>query len=106
VSENLDALFEAIRDRYEHLGPQTHRRQSFLAHLRSLATWEADAQDYPDPGTVSFPAEVSVAYAVCHPECGRREFIVDGSTQECQHCGSLMFRTHVANYRLAESGAE
>lgn len=102
TTESLDALLEAVRRRYEDLGPHAHRRESFLAHLHSLATWEADAHDYPVPGTVSFPLEISVAYAVCHPECGQREFIVDGSTQECQRCGSLMFRTEVANYRLVK----
>jgi hypothetical protein len=28
-----------------------------------------------------------------------REFIVDGSTQLCQTCGELMYRTEVAEYR-------
>jgi hypothetical protein len=40
---------------------------------------------------------------VCHPECGAREFIVDGSTQECSHCGGSMFRSDTAEYRLAGS---
>jgi ribosomal protein L37E len=43
-----------------------------------------------------------VAYAVCARECGAREFIVDGQTQVCQHCGRLMFRTEVREYRLSE----
>ena len=106
VTENLNALLAAIRRRYDDLGPQAHRRESFLAHVRSLAHWEADPHDYPDPGPVSFPEEVSVAYAVCHPRCGRREFIIDGSTQECQDCGSLMYRTEVATYQLSKCGAE
>lgn len=33
-------------------------------------------------------------------ECGVCEFIVDGSTQECQSCGALMFRTDVAEYQF------
>ena len=106
MTDELSELFEAVRRRYEDIGPNQRRRQSFLAHIRSLATWEADENDYPNPGSVSFPAEVEVAYAVCHPECGRKDFIVDGSTQECQHCGSLMFRTETATYRLVGSGAE
>jgi len=45
VAEDLDALFGAIRARLAELGPQVHRRESFIAHLRSLARWEADADD-------------------------------------------------------------
>ena len=60
--------------------------------------------DYPDPGAVSFPEAIHIAYAVCHPECGAREFIVDGSTQECQYCGGgLMFRTEVREYVLRDA---
>lgn len=51
-----------------------------------------------------FPEEFDIALAVCTENCGTVEFIVDGSTQVCQHCGSLMFRTEVKKYRLiAES---
>ncbi len=57
---------------------------------------------YPDVKDVAFPAELHVAYAVCGKECGVREFIVDGQTQVCQHCGGLMFRTEVRKYSLAE----
>jgi hypothetical protein len=100
MADDLDALFGAIRARLEQLGPQPRRRESFLAHLRSLGRWEADATDYQQPGGVSFPERLHVAFAVCHSECGVREFIVDGSTQECQTCGANMFRTDVAEYRL------
>jgi len=105
MAEDLDALFGAIRVRLAELGPQVHRRESFVAHLRSLGRWEADADDYPDPGRVSFPERLHVALAVCHPECGAREFIVDGSTQECQNCGGQMSRTNVAEYRLVTTPA-
>lgn len=44
---------------------------------------------------MQFPEEISIALAVCTRNCGTTEFIVDGSTQVCQHCGSLMFRTQV-----------
>ena|SRR5437667_12575142 len=57
-------------------------------------------QPTTEPGVVSFPERLPVAFAVCHPECGAREFIVDGSTQECQQCGANMFPTDVAEYRL------
>ena len=105
MSDQLDELFEAIRHRYAELGPQSHRRESFLAHLRSLTRWESESDDYPDPGVVLFPERLHVAYAVCNAECGTREFIVDGSTQECQHCGSLMFRTKPAEYELMQPEA-
>ncbi len=74
--------------------------ESFLAHLRSLSRWSTEPMDYPEPsdGDIRFPERVFISYAVCHPECGRREFIVDGSTQRCQRCGSTMFRTEVEEY--------
>lgn len=59
-------------------------------------------EEYPDVECVEFPREVYVAYAVCGKECGTREFIVDGQTQVCQHCGKLMFRTEVKKYVLAD----
>ena len=30
---------------------------------------------------MSFPERLHVAFAVCHPECGATEFVVDGSTR-------------------------
>ncbi len=56
--------------------------------------------DYPRVTKCDFPKTLHVAYAVCTSKCGAREFIVDGSTQMCQHCGALMFRTEVAAYTL------
>lgn len=52
---------------------------------------------------VQFPAEIPIAYAVCSKECGRAEFIVDGSTQICHYCGKMMFRTAVRKYRLDDA---
>lgn len=49
-----------------------------------------------------FPEEISIALAVCTKKCGTVEWIVDGSTQVCQHCGSLMYRTEVKKYRLTD----
>ena len=67
------------------------------------------SDQYPDVpvGQTEFPREVYVAFAVCHKDCGRSEFIVDGSTQVCQHCGKMMFRIESNRYRLVEeqSGA-
>jgi hypothetical protein len=55
-------------------------------------------EDYPQIEKVDFPEEIYIAYAVCGNECGSKEFIVDGQTQVCQHCGKLMFRTEVKKY--------
>jgi len=100
ASEQIENLFDAIRSRFESLGPQKCRSESFLAHLRSLGRWEADGGNYPDPGDVAFPEKIHISFAVCNAECGVGEFIVDGSTQECQKCGDLMFRTDVAEYQF------
>lgn len=96
----LDALFESIRVRVAELPARGGDREAILAHLRSLARWGQEPLDYPEPGEITFPAALSVAYAVCHPDCGAREFIVDGSTQACQHCGGHLFRTEVRDYVL------
>jgi hypothetical protein len=93
----FDALFEQIRKRYVELGDNQRKRERFLSHVRALGHWENDPRDYPDVAP-SFPQTVHVAFAVCHPDCGTRELIIDGSTQECQRCGQLMFRTSVERY--------
>jgi hypothetical protein len=98
VSEaELEDMISQIRARYATIGKDSPRMESFLLHVRSLGQWEQDPMDYPAV-TANFPNEVHVAYAVCHPDCGTRELIVDGSTQECQRCGRLMFRTAVQGY--------
>ena len=102
TDDEFDNLFAAIRQRYSELGPNPRRRESFMAHVRSLGSWERDDVDYSnrDVADVTFPETIDLAYAVCAPSCGVREFIVEGSTQECQYCGGLMFRTEVAEYEL------
>jgi hypothetical protein len=88
TDEKWDELLSKIKKRYDEL-PSQSRRQSFLDHVRSLGEWELE----PDRETKNtevfpeFPGEIHVAFAVCHSNCGVREFIVDGSTQECQRCG-------------------
>ena len=62
-------------------------------------------KDYPKAKHVEFPELIYVAFAVCTRKCGIREFIVDGSTQRCQTCGKLMFRTETAKYRLVREPA-
>jgi hypothetical protein len=96
-TNELDTLLLQITKRYEELKGNSSKRESFLMHLRSLGHWEQDPMDYPDV-TPCFPEIVHVAYAVCHPNCGTEELIIDGSTQECQHCGQLMFRASTHEY--------
>ena len=98
---DFDTLFAEIRARYDALPAGSDARADFVAHLRSLARFLDEPMDYPTPSAVAFPEGMAVAYAVCHPECGASEFIVDGSTQECQRCGGLLFRTEVRSYELA-----
>ena len=47
---------------------------------------------------VIFPNEINIAFAVCSKECGNIEFIVDGSSQLCQYCGKMLFRTTIKKY--------
>jgi hypothetical protein len=101
MPDDLEPLFAAIRLRLRELGPNSHRRESLLEHVRSLGAWERDGAIYPDARSVEFPERIHVAYAICSARCGARAFIVDGSTQEYQSCGGLMFRTEVAEYRRA-----
>ncbi len=60
--------------------------------------------NYPEinDDEVEFPSTIGIAYAVCRKECGLQEFIVDGSTQICRHCGKMMFRTAVREYSLID----
>lgn len=55
--------------------------------------------EYPRVDQVDFPKTIDIAYAVCSVSCGNKEFIVDGQSQVCQHCGKLMFRTVVQTYK-------
>ena len=95
--DGLDALISRIKKRYSELQAVPSKRERFVAHLRSLGHWEQGSMDYPDVIPI-FPEKVCVAFAVCHPDCGTQELIVDGSTQECQHCGQLMFRVETQDY--------
>ena len=97
MPNSIDALLEKVKTRFSELRPDSSAQKNLLLHLESLARWNAEPMDYPPPSKV-FPSEVLIASATCHPECGAQEFIVDGSTQECQRCGGLMFRHSVASY--------
>ena len=93
----LETTISQIRARYAKIRKDSPRVESFLLHLRSLGQWEQEHMDYPTV-TANFPKAVHIAYAVCHPDCGTKQLIVDESTQECQRCGRLMFRTAVQEY--------
>jgi len=96
--QELESLLDAIKKRFHQFRKGSCQQESMLDHIRSLGRWEQDSGDYPEVAGVEFPEIIHIAYAVCHPDCGVREFIVDGSTQECQHCGRLMFRSDVVEY--------
>lgn len=65
--------------------------------------WDAyELNEYPDVENIEFPKEINIAYAVCGKSCGCNDFIVDGSSQVCQYCGKLNFRTEVRKYVLVE----
>jgi hypothetical protein len=101
MGHELDRIFERIREQHAALRNACDR-ESIEAHLRSLAG-ESDPP-IAEPTAPNFPKTIHVAFATC--ACGVREFIVDGSTQECQFCGGLMFRQESAEYELIlESGA-
>lgn len=51
---------------------------------------------------ISFPEEIEISLAVCSEKCGNIEFIVDGSSQVCQYCGKLMFRTATKTYAIKQ----
>lgn len=101
-NEEVDHLLSRIKDRYEQIKHHASKRDRFLLHLESLGRWENEPMDYPNM-TAEFPETVHVAYAVCHPNCGTKELIIDGSTQECQRCGSNMFRVSTKQYGIANS---
>jgi hypothetical protein len=97
MASDIEPLLNSIRQRWTDLAGAPVYRESMRLHLQSLGT---DATDcVSETENVNFPDRLSIAFAIC--KCGIREFIVDGSTQECQTCGSLMFRTEVADYELA-----
>jgi hypothetical protein len=92
----MEKYLAALSERYSRL--PSHQRERFLSKVNSLAQWNEEPMDYPSPENVDFPASLHIAYAVCHLKCGAAEFIVDGNTQTCSHCGGLMFRTEVTEY--------
>lgn len=98
MANDIEALIDSVRKRWKDLAGAPVYRNSLLLHLKSLGSDET--VQVSEPRKVTFPARISIAFAIC--KCGIREFIVDGSTQECQNCGSLMFRTKVADYESVQ----
>lgn len=98
ATDRLEMLISDIRDRYSRIRKGSSQEEVFLLHLRSLGQWNEDLMDYPNDADPEFPESIPVAHAVCHPHCGVAEFIVEGSTQECQHCGGHLFRTATCEY--------
>jgi hypothetical protein len=96
----FESLLSGLKDKFRDLRPGSKQERAFLMHMASLARVYAEPMDYPEIPEKPFPPTLPVAQAVCHPECGTSEIIVDGSTQECQNCGGTMFRTAIASYRL------
>lgn len=98
MNHDLDAALDRVRERFERFGPDDEGKARLLAHLRNVARMDEEPLDYDQDHCAPFPDRLPVAFAVCHPECGRAEFIVEGSTQACQRCGGLMFRNETAWY--------
>ncbi len=99
MDKKIDDLIKNIRAHAAKIMQHNSasKRERFLLHLESLSHWEDEPNDYPNAKPV-FPETLQVAYAVCHPNCGRQELIVEGSTQECQNCGQNMFRVETKEY--------
>ena len=90
--------FSEIEKRYSELENPCDK-ESLLLNLDSLARWNNEPMDYPEVKGVNFPKSIHVAHAICHPDCGVQGFIIDGGTQKCQRCGSLLFRGEVVEYK-------
>ena len=102
---NWETLFASIRKRYVDLQRgSSSRLQRFLRHVENLGVWEADGSlDTMAEAQATFPQTLFVAFASCHADCGAAEFIVEGSTQECQRCGRLLFRHSSKEYAIKKS---
>ena len=97
MKKPIEPVLAEITSAYSDLAPGSDEEASFLAHLRSLISPAKYPEDYPKDMKRPFPDKIAIAYAGCR--CGYSEFIVDGSTQECQYCGSIMFRYETAEYK-------
>ena len=98
-----DRLFARIESRYGELrGKSEARLISFVAHVENLGDWEKDIGAWViPPQPIAFPETPAIAFATCQADCRTGQFIVDGSTQECQRCGRLLFRHEARAFKLA-----
>lgn len=103
---DFERLISGLRAKMRELRSGSKQEREFLLHLESLARRYSEPMDYPKKSKVSFPPTIVISQALCHPECGTDELIVDGSTQECQNCGGIMYRTGSASYRRVEEAPE
>jgi len=96
MKKPINHFLEELSQRYLELPEGSDEEASLFDHLHSLTHPAEYPRDHPVSLTRPFPDEIEIALAGCR--CGHAEFIVDGSTQECQYCGSLMFRYETAPY--------
>lgn len=98
MTTELSTYFTEIEKRFSEIKNPCDK-ESFLLNLASLARWNIEPMDYPETKQIKFPETLYVAHAVCHPECGVQEFIVEGGTQKCQRCGGSLFRNESIEYK-------
>lgn len=101
MTKDLKKYFKEIEKRYSEL-KNACDKDSFIQSLVTISLWNKEPMDYPDTTGAKFPDSIHIAHAVCHPECGVQEFIVDGSTQKCQQCGGMMFINEVREYKIKQ----
>ncbi len=101
MHEEIDDILARVRQRFFELADKPQYAEPFLAHLRTMSRPILEPTAVPTHSPIRFPKQVHIAFAVC--QCGCKEFIVDGSTQECQYCGDLMFRTETAEYSRTDA---
>ncbi len=97
MAHDFKEILEDIEKQYSKLRNSCDKG-SFIKNLKAIARWNEEPNDYEEPKEIKFPESLHIAYAVCHPECGVHELIVDGSTQKCQSWGGLMSRMEVTEY--------
>jgi len=102
MKEDIENLINKIRVKYATLPAGSCAERDYLAHIKSIAIDGYSASNYPTHNIIEFPNKLIVSYAVCSIECGIKEYIIEGSTQECQHCGGLMYRTNTAEYKYVK----
>lgn len=99
--QRAEHTINRIRDRLNapRKDPSLSERdiERMVLHLESISQWNIQDRNYVEPNR-GFPNNIYVAIAVCHKSCGDVQLLVDGSTQECDNCGRLMYRTETREY--------